>query len=158
MNTYIHTEKCSTLKLKANWCQLYEITKWNCRLNEMDHINIQTRRSLPKVFSDSFLWTVLGESLWIEEIFRGNKQKFGSIFFYGYGFVIVDLFRRCRSQMFFQTAVLINLAELTGKHLCRSLFFSLSVKVAFRVCYCFLLLLLFHRIPWVAASVFLPMI
>ena len=54
--------------------------------NELDNINFQTRNKIEKLklffakgSSGSFLYTVLGESLWIEEIFREKKKKLGKL-------------------------------------------------------------------------------
>ena len=54
--------------------------------NELDNINFQTRNKTEKLklffakgSSGSFLYTVVGESLWIEEIFGEKKKKLGKL-------------------------------------------------------------------------------
>ena len=91
---------------------------------------------MPKVFSVSFLWIVLGKSLGITETFRGNKKKLGTLLMYLYIFSLEYLFMvrlwicKCRSfQELLFTDILQNFAKFTLKHLCRSLIFD---KVADR--------------------------
>ena len=66
-------------------------------INKVDHINFQTGNKISRC--RSFFRFISLDSywcLWIEDMFRGNQKKWGNIYFYGYGSVIVDLFRSCR--------------------------------------------------------------